>query len=390
MNNRLTIGRKIGVRRFGAPLLATLTFLFCLALAGSATATNDMLELPAVKSRLAPSSILMDVVDTGEKLVAVGERGHILLSGDNGGSWTQVDVPTSVTLTAVAFPTPEKGWAVGHDGVVLHSADGGKSWVKQLDGTQINASMLTQVEGLLKLKQAEVAAATDKKEKKLLERELENLEFFVSDAEMAVEEGPTRPFMDLWFKNDREGIIVGSFGMILRTEDGGAHWQPILDRIDNPDGYHYYGIAPAGETLFIVGERGLLFRSGDGGLNWQRLETPYEGSFFGVVGSDDGGAVVVFGLRGNAFISNDGGDSWKAVATPEGSTLSDGVMLADQSFLMVTNDGKLLSNSIGGDKYAQLPVFFPGAISLVKAGEGSLVLVGIGGVKLVSNDALKN
>ena len=72
----------------------------------------------------------------GERLVAVGERGRIILSDDNGVTWRQVHSPTSVTLTHVTFATPVDGWAVGGMGIVLHSADGGLSWTKQLDGIQ--------------------------------------------------------------------------------------------------------------------------------------------------------------------------------------------------------------------------------------------------------------
>ncbi len=50
----------------------------------------------------------------GNRLVAVGERGIVLLSDDAGLNWKQVDVPVSVTLTGVQFVSPMKGWAIGH------------------------------------------------------------------------------------------------------------------------------------------------------------------------------------------------------------------------------------------------------------------------------------
>lgn len=45
--------------------------------------------------------MFMDIADTGERLVAVGERGHIVYT-DNKTTrrWTQARVPVSVTLTA--------------------------------------------------------------------------------------------------------------------------------------------------------------------------------------------------------------------------------------------------------------------------------------------------
>ena len=109
------------------------------AQSAGAAAYVDVLDLPAKPSALARQSPLLDLAQAGKRLVAVGQRGHILYSDDDGRHWQQAGVPVSVDLTAVAFPSPEQGWAVGGDGVVLHSADGGASWQKQLDGRQINA-----------------------------------------------------------------------------------------------------------------------------------------------------------------------------------------------------------------------------------------------------------
>src|SRR5690349_8937389 len=45
-------------------------------------------------ARLAAKSLLLDVARAGSRLVAVGDRGHVLLSDDEGGTWRQVIVPT--------------------------------------------------------------------------------------------------------------------------------------------------------------------------------------------------------------------------------------------------------------------------------------------------------
>jgi photosystem II stability/assembly factor-like uncharacterized protein len=99
----------------------------------------DLLEMPAVQSSAATRTLLLDLENRGERsFVAVGTYGVIIVSDDNGESWVQSEVPASVALTGVSFPSPESGWAVGHDGLILHSADGGKTWQKQLDGVQLN------------------------------------------------------------------------------------------------------------------------------------------------------------------------------------------------------------------------------------------------------------
>lgn len=94
---------------------------------------QDPLDTPAQKVAAAPQSLLLDVNRSGERLVAVGERGHILYSDDQGASWVQALTPVSTQLNAVFFVDDKLGWAVGEDAVILHSSDGGTSWQKQFD-----------------------------------------------------------------------------------------------------------------------------------------------------------------------------------------------------------------------------------------------------------------
>jgi photosystem II stability/assembly factor-like uncharacterized protein len=360
---------------------------FCAVL--SAQAATDLLLLPSMKSHKASSSMLIDVANVNGRLVAVGERGHVLYSDDNGDTWSQADVPVRVTLTAVDFPTAQKGWVVGHDGVVLHSEDAGLTWEKQLEGTKINDMVVTQLKQMIdaqtrKLESAEQELGEDQlaaigNQLEDMREDLENLEFALIGAEEAVEEGPTRPLMDLWFKNDREGLVIGSFGLMLGTTDAGKTWKPLLDRLDNPEGYHYYAITRSGEDLFIAGEMGLLFRSDDLGKTWQRLESPYDGSYFGIIGSPEGDFVIAFGLRGSTFYSYDRGKSWIRAKKKGFASLSAGTFLSDGSFWIAGVDGVVLRSVDRGKTFKNLPTRFPGISSLAEANDGNVVLVGLRG-----------
>jgi len=96
--------------------------------------TYDVLELPAVPSHLATTSLIYSISKFGDRHFATGHRGHILYSDDGGDSWQQAEVPVRSSILDIDFPNPELGWAVGHEGVILNSTDGGKTWAKQYDG----------------------------------------------------------------------------------------------------------------------------------------------------------------------------------------------------------------------------------------------------------------
>ncbi len=341
----------------------------------------DLLVMPSEKVEWAPYSILMDVERVDTRLVMVGERGRIVFADGECTDWTQGEVPVSVTLTAVYFPTPDQGWAVGHDGVVLHTEDGGSTWEKQLDGTQINEMVLAQIKQLIAQNNsfAENEAGLTEEKQKDMEAEAERLRYFQYDAEFSLQEGASRPLLDVWFKNDREGIVVGSYGLILSTTDGGKTWQPILDRVEKPEARHFYGIIRCGDDLFIAGESGTLLRSADFGKSWQRLKSPYDGTFFSIIGDPSGGFVAAFGLKGTFFYSLDRGETWLPSKTGLAAAISCGAFLSDGSFVIVSVDGVILRSKDRGKTFTALPAKAPGSVAITDVRRDVLMAVGIMG-----------
>ena len=70
----------------------------------------------------------MDLERAGERLLAVGERGFVLLSDDAGKSWKAVPTPVTRTLTGLAFKDARVGVAVGHGASVVRTEDAGATW----------------------------------------------------------------------------------------------------------------------------------------------------------------------------------------------------------------------------------------------------------------------
>lgn len=323
----------------------------------------DVLDTPAQISSLASHSLLIGLASAGQRLVAVGQRGHVLYSDDGGEHWQQARVPVSSDLVAVHFPTPSHGWAVGHDGVVLHSADGGATWERQFDGRQVGPRMLTHYQALAQ------NAPDD-----------ETLAALVREAQRMTEEGADKPFLDVWFENERVGYIVGAFNLLFRTEDGGRTWTPWMERADNPSALNLYAIRPAGGELYIVGEQGLLLKLNRASGRFESQTTPYSGSFFGVLGNP--GVVLAFGLRGNVFRSVDGGESWSRVETGLPVSITTGTQLADGRFALLSQAGHLLVSDDDGASFQLQPQPDMAPVAAAQSsGPGALVLVGTRGVR---------
>ncbi len=290
----------------------------------------------AVQAPLAIESLLLDGAAVGSRLVVVGARGHVLVSTDDGASWTQAEVPTRVLLTAVHMHDEHRGWAVGHDAVILRTGDGGATW-----------SMVHQAP----------------------EEEL--------------------PLLDVWFRDAYTGFAVGAYGYFLATEDGGETW---TSRTISANDFHLNALVPAAgpatdssrppsQRLFIAAEAGVAYRSDDGGASWRELSSPYAGSWFGGLALDED-QVLLAGLRGHLFRSADGGETWAEVTTRTRATLTGAVRLPSGRIIVTGLEGSVLTSDDDGRSVAGHRLESRAGISAaLPLADGGVLLVGEFGVR---------
>lgn len=254
---------------------------------------------------LAPKSLMLGVANTGKVLVAVGERGNIIVS-KNGADWAQVEAPARSALTAVAFADEKNGWAVGHDAVILHTTDGGKTWALQ-------------------------------------------------NFEPALE----KPFLSVLVLDANNAIAVGAYGLYKKTADAGKTWEAVSGLDIQADEFHMNGIVKLNDgSLFIAGEQGLLGHSADNGATWKKVNSPYEASLFGALPAGPKGAVI-FGLRGNAYFSADvAAGNWQKIETNTVSSFFGGTALPDGQLALVGLNGTLLLMDASGANVHGLKVRF--------------------------------
>lgn len=323
---------------------------------------QDPLNTPAKAAKLAAAGTMLAVARVGDHLVAVGRRGLIIVSDAKGKNWTQAIVPISSDLVAVHFPTATKGWAVGHGGVVLHSNDGGYTWSRQADGWS-----LAKV-----LRQTYISPHDDGT---LFDAGL------VDQVRRLVEDGPIHPLLSVWFRDERVGFVVGAFGLIFRTDDGGSTWSAWMDRIDNPKGLHIYSVSGTAREIFLAGEQGLIARLPEKGSRFQGLHTPYEGSFFGVNCQE--GLLLVHGMRGHALLSSDTGTTWRELNLPTRSGITAAEIDSNRQLVLVTQTGEWLSSRDLGSSFTLLRSERPMPyFGLALFGQGRAALAGPLGVRI--------
>ena len=373
--------------RFMCETLGSACLGLSMALAAPAAfALTDIIETPALMSDLAPESLLNDATRAGDRIVAVGERGHVIYSDDEGQTWTQAEVPVSVTLNAVDFGSDSSGWVVGHSGVVLHSGDAGATWQLQFDGLQAAELVIESREEQIAAMEERIEQAPEA-EKGDLEWALDDLFFALENVQADMEIGPVNPLLDVWFEDDQHGFVVGAYGMVLRTQDGGETWEDWGPQLSNPQNFHLNSVARVtGGALVIVGEAGQVHVSVDNGDTWERRESPYDGSLFGVMGTGKVNEVLAFGLRGNTMLSTDLGRSWTMVANEGGTTLNNGSVADDGRVTLVGNSGAVLMSSNGGVSFrAHFRNDREGVMGVVPLSGTNLLLVGEGGVMITDS-----
>lgn len=335
------LGTGIGFRRYAARWAGPV-FLWLLGMAvatglgGAAAQTVDERAGHAAPSKLAAKSLLLDVARAGARLVAVGEFGHVVYSDDGGESWTQAaDVPTQVTLTSIQFVNELVGFAGGHDTTVLKTEDGGVTWTLAYHDRQTET-----------------------------------------------------PIMTVLFDTEAHGWVMGAFSFVMETFDGGQTWEPRQLVEGSEDDYHLNKAFQAKDrTIFVAAEFGTVYRSTDGGQRFEAVQTPYQGSFWGGLGIDDG-SVLLYGMRGTVYRTDDQGARWTKVETGTAKSFGGGVQLSNGTIILVGLGGAVAYSTDRGRRFTTVTQPDGLGYSAVAEGTGkTIVIFGESGVHIMANDA---
>jgi photosystem II stability/assembly factor-like uncharacterized protein len=113
---------------------------------------------------------------------------------------------------------------------------------------------------------------------------------------------------DIAFADDAIGIVVGEFGRIKRTEDGGNTWEDIQSSVE-------ISLTAVGardrDNWVIVGLEGLILKSTDSGRTWVRVaEGVTKEHLFSLIRLEAGWFAV--GNLGIYVTSDSDAEQWKS------------------------------------------------------------------------------
>ena len=304
-------------RQLIAFILAFFTqFCFGVAHAEGGVAVSGALEpVPAAHSPIATQASMLGAAKAGKRIVAVGDRGTILLSDDLGRHYRQAkSVPVSSLLTDVFFVDERVGWAVGHWGVILKTTDGGETWLIQ-----------------------RVKADED------------------------------RPLFGVHFFDADHGVAVGLWSLVLLTDDGGKNWSvqgvpapPDSKGSSKTGGLNLLSLfAGSGGHIYATSERGYVLSSADRGHSWKYSSTGYSGSLWGGV-ELPGGKVMVVGQRGTVLSGSAQDGGWVRIPVNSKSSLTS-VTSSNGQIILAGLDGFLAFSSDAGRTFK--PIQAPDAPS---------------------------
>lgn len=293
------------------------------------TLAQEVRVAPARIDSNASQAMMLDIANVGNRTVAVGEHGYVLLADGDGKKPRQAKkVPVDFTLTAVSFVDERNGWAVGHGSSVIHTTDGGDTWSLQHIDSKVDQPLFT-----VYFRDAQVGWAAG-----LWSLLLSTRDGGKTWMQVTLPLPPERKRADLnllniFPGNDNALYIAAEQGTVLCSNDDGASWQYMKT---GSNASLWAGVTTPTKTLVVGGLRGKMFRSTDNGGTWQAASSQGEGSITHIV--SDGKSLWATSLDGRLIRSKDDGQTW-SVAYTDRSPLTAVAVRDDQSYVLYSKQG---------------------------------------------------
>ncbi|MBQ0725542.1 MAG: hypothetical protein KBT51_09125 [Cycloclasticus sp.] len=238
---------------------------------------------------------IQSAASLGEEVVVVGV-GFLLNSSDAGLTWRRT-VPNGLpTFIGVALCPDKTQVAVSAEKQAWVSTDSGQSWQIHNLGTEESPQYISCGSD----NRLWVAAS--------FSTLLNSADQGKTWQQTSLDEDLIFTYVN--FFDPLNGLAIGEFGSVYKTQDGGENWlaneQAIADE--------FYPMAVSfldSQTGWVGGSSGVIFHTADGGISWAKEETGSEAPIFGLLADGLGVyAVGGFGTFLERRSTSDGDVKW--------------------------------------------------------------------------------
>jgi len=243
---------------------------------------------------------------TDGTVVVIGQKGLAMRSRDQGQTWEKLETGTNRDLLSVDFSTPQVGVAVGDFGTMIRTEDGGQSWtsvplpadlvlpediaeiVQPGDVLLYDIHFVTPEKGWVVGEFGVIFATADGGKTWSAQKSLVETTLF-----------------GVQFADENNGFATGIDEVLLRTSDGGQTWETV--RVPGREGFvlGLYDVAMQGEIGWVIGDSGMLLRTTDGGATWERADLPIKlaGNWFRGIALNQGTGGLIVGSDGMILVT---------------------------------------------------------------------------------------
>lgn len=186
------------------------------------------------------------------RAVAVGNGGTVVVTADGGKAWKNAAIDANLNgakLLRVRTYPDGKAWAIGEMGTVLSSSDFGATWRSAGAGEDVawNGVAFFNDAGWLVGEFGRIQVSRD------------------GGASWKAVEGPVKSSLNaVHFRNENEGVAVGTEGVMLHTADGGASWRELPKLVEQ----HLFDVLWDGNQWAVVGDKGTLLTAPASADKW--------------------------------------------------------------------------------------------------------------------------
>lgn len=219
--------------------------------------------------------------------------------------WQRQRTSSLAWLHSVFFLDQNRGWVVGSRGTLLATTDGGIHWTSLVHPTEdtIRDIYFADQNGII-----------------VCERNIYDLK---SNAEARA--------------------------YLMKTMDGGEHWQRVSMRGIDPDARIMRAIFTGAGRGWAFGEGGAVFSTHDLGATWTRLQAPTKYLLLGgdFINEDNGWLV---GAGATILQTSDGGESWQHARVPTTSVRFNSTSFVEQRLGWAVGSGGAIYRTLNGGR----------------------------------------